>query len=48
MFAEAIVNGQPGLIAKTKIQAFHSVINPDKLTHLGSISGIARLSKRNR
>ena len=62
VFAESIVNGQPGLIAKTstgelvsvmalqiadgKIQAFHSVINPEKLTHLGTISGIARLPKR--
>jgi RNA polymerase sigma-70 factor, ECF subfamily len=33
-------------IADGKIQAFHSVINPDKLIHLGNISGMARLPKR--
>jgi RNA polymerase sigma factor (sigma-70 family) len=29
-----------------KINALHTVINPDKLTHLGEVSDIARLSQR--
>jgi RNA polymerase sigma-70 factor (ECF subfamily) len=35
-------------IAEGKIQTFHSVINPDKLTHLRVISELARLPKRYR
>jgi RNA polymerase sigma-70 factor, ECF subfamily len=35
-------------IVDGKIQAFHSVINPDKLTHLGQISDLARLRKPQR
>jgi RNA polymerase sigma-70 factor (ECF subfamily) len=62
IFVEAMVNGQPGFLAKSsagelisvmslqivdgKIQAFHSVVNPEKLTHLGTISDLARLPKR--
>ena len=61
-FDEALVNGQPGLVARTsegalvsvmalqivdgKINAFHSVINPDKLGHLGEITPLTRLPKR--
>jgi len=33
-------------IADGKIEALHSVINPEKLTHLGKISDVARLPKR--
>ena len=33
-------------IVDGKIQALHSVINPDKLMHLGTVSDLARLPKR--
>jgi RNA polymerase sigma-70 factor (ECF subfamily) len=44
--AEGRVAGVVGLdIAGGVIKAIHSVVNPDKLRHLGEVSDVARLPR---
>jgi len=41
----AVVSVLSVQVADDKVRALHSIINPDKLHHLGKVSDLARMSK---